>query len=92
MLLVFPRKPPAHLWAQILPGVNSQLTLHSETPVDSAPAEPVNGEMVVDQAEVAPTNEVVDAPLVRAFNLLRKYEQQSPEVFRAHEHVKRLCP
>lgn len=74
--LVFPRKVPPHLWAQIVPGVNHELAvnmapLQAEALVKEA-EEPITPPLI-DPTEKA-SADVVDAPLVRAFNLLRELE------------------
>lgn len=73
----FPRVPPPHIWSQIEPGVNTQLALHRPAP--SNPSELTNaneaGPSVVKVTipTVPESEEVVDAPLIRAFNLLRTW-------------------
>lgn len=77
---VFPRKAPPHLWAHIVPGVNNELSLN----MAKVPAQPQTQTSVADEAgkdEAAfliegkdpSCIEVVDAPLIRAFNLLRGF-------------------
>lgn len=80
MMPAFPRKVPPHLWAQILPGVNAQLALNVQLlhpqPLegDSAPT----GGKPHEQGGLAEAG-IVDAPLVRAFNLLRKRSNDARE-------------
>jgi hypothetical protein len=77
---VFPRKAPPHLWAQIVPGVNNELSVHmTEIPSQSQAQVSRVDEAGKDAAGLLtdgmnPSSiEVVDAPLIRAFNLLREF-------------------
>ncbi|KDQ15248.1 hypothetical protein BOTBODRAFT_31903 [Botryobasidium botryosum FD-172 SS1] len=68
----FPTIPPLLIWGQIFPGVNTQLALNAKLPseLDESSKLLTNGTSgEPDSTEVK--EEVVDAPLVRAFNLLQ---------------------
>lgn len=83
---VFPRKPPPNLWQQLVPGINYELAknvdaLALETQQDATSDAAMHGAQpsllpasipaLKPTAAVDLSVEIVDAPLVRAFNLLR---------------------
>lgn len=79
--IVFPRKPPPHLWQQIMPGVNNELAKNVlELPENQLGDAAGSTESAAAAAAAAkpkepvpvPTVELVDAPLIRAYNLLRE--------------------
>ncbi|KAF8305241.1 MED14-domain-containing protein [Clavulina sp. PMI_390] len=72
---VFPRRMPPHLWAQLVPGVNHELAVNMMQLAAEEQAKEASG---ADPTSAAPTEakdatsiDVVDAPLIRAFNLLQ---------------------
>ena len=79
---MFPRKVPPPLWAQIVPGVNNELTVNmteleaqgraQASEVDEASEDKAG--LSLDGGDSS-SIEAVDAPLIRAFNLLREFWQ-----------------
>ena len=70
---VFPRKIPPHLWAQIVPGVNNELAVNMVQLQSEAEQKGEHASNPSSDPAEGSSVQAIDAPLVRAFNLLRKF-------------------